>query len=216
MIFKAAIFDLDGVIVDSVPLHFKAWKRMFAEYDKDFTFDDYKAKVDGIPRMDGARAILTELSEEELNEAAAKKQGYYLEALKTDKLTEYESTRSLIKEFRSRGVKVAVISSSRNCPHILEKIDYYPLIETVISGSDITNGKPDPQIFIMAAERLGVKPEEAVVFEDAVLGVEAAGRGGFKCVGIDRHNDPGRLDKADIIVKDLSEVNYESLKKRFF
>lgn len=216
MVFRAAIFDLDGVIVDTVPLHFKAWKKMFAEYGRDFTFDDYKEKVDGIPRMDGARAILTGFSDEKLNEAAEKKQGYYLEALRTDKLTEYESTRNLIKEFRSRGVKVAVISSSRNCPHILEKIDYYPLIETAISGNDIAKGKPDPQIFFMAAERLGVKPEESVVFEDAVLGVEAAGRGGFKCVGVDRHNGPGRLGKADIIVKDLSEVNYESLRKRFF
>ena len=121
----------------------------------------------------------------------------------------------MIAELRWKSVKIAIISSSRNCPHILKTIDYYPLIDAEINGSDITKGKPDPQIFIMAADKLGVKPDEAVVFEDAVLGVEAALRGGFKCVGIDRHSDPVRLAKADMVVKDLSELNYDRLKDLF-
>jgi len=81
MQFKGAIFDLDGVIVNTVPLHFKAWKKMFGEYGKELTFEDYKKKVDGILRISGARAILTELSDEELEQAGAKKQGYFLELL---------------------------------------------------------------------------------------------------------------------------------------
>ena len=79
MSFKGAIFDLDGVIVNTVPLHFKAWKRMFSEFGKEFTMKDYEDKVDGIPRMDGARAVLTEVSEDELDKAAAKKQEYFLD-----------------------------------------------------------------------------------------------------------------------------------------
>jgi beta-phosphoglucomutase len=211
MNFKAAIFDLDGVIVDTVPLHFNAWKKMFGEYGKQFTFDEYKEKVDGIPRMDGARAILTELSSEELDKAAARKQVFYLELVKSEKITEYRTTRELIKELRQNGVKIAIISSSKNCPLILKTIDYYSLVDAEINGNDITKGKPDPQIFLLAAEKLGAAPEEAIVFEDATLGVEAAKNGGFVCVGIDRHSDPGRLNTADIVVTDLGEVDYQKL-----
>lgn len=213
--FKAGIFDLDGVIVDTVPLHFKAWKRMFEEYGKKFTFADYEKKVDGIPRLDGARAILTDLPQDELEKAADKKQGYYLEELKSSGAKGYPSTRKLVEGLRKKNVKIAVISSSKNCRLILKSINFYPLIDTEVSGSDITKGKPDPQIFLMAAEKLGVSPSEAVVFEDAVLGVEAAKRGGFRCVGIDRHGDPERLKKADIVVKDLKEVNYDNLTRLF-
>jgi beta-phosphoglucomutase len=214
MSFKGAIFDLDGVIVDTVPLHFKAWRKMFNEYGKDFTFEDYKEKVDGIPRTAGARAILTDVSDSELEEAAAKKQGYFLELLKTEGINTYDTTRELIKELRSKDIKIAVISSSKNCPHILEKTRYNQLLDAVISGRDILEGKgkPDPWIFLEAMGKLGLKPEECVVFEDAVLGVEAGKRAGMKTVGIDRHGDPKRLAKADLVVNDLGELDHKKLK----
>ncbi len=212
MSLKGAIFDLDGVIVNTVPLHFKAWARMFAQYGHNFSFEDYKSKVDGIPRIDGARAILKDLSDEKLNKAAAKKQGYFLEYLESEKIDVYQTTLNLIKELRNQGVKIAVISSSKNCPRILKTAGLYEFIDVEINGSDITKGKPDPQIFLMAQEKLGLEVGECVVFEDAVLGVEAAKSGGFKTVGIDRHQDPQRLNKADLVVKDLGEVDFNKLK----
>lgn len=211
MSFKGAIFDLDGVIVNTVPIHFKAWKRMFEEYGKIFTMKDYEDKVDGIPRMDGARAVLTDISEEELNKAAAKKQEYFLDFLKIEGVNAYETTVKLMKELKKSDVKVAVISSSKNCPDILEKAGLYPFIDTEINGKQIVRGKPDPWIFSEAAKRLGLKPEECVVFEDAVLGVEAGKRAGIFTIGIDRRNAPERLKKADLVIKDLSEVDYEKL-----
>ncbi len=214
MNFKGAIFDLDGVIVDTVPLHFKAWKNMFNEYGKNFTFEDYKEKVDGIPRMAGARAILKELSDEELDKAAAKKQGYFLEFLETDGINVYQTSRSLMEELRSKNIKIAIISSSKNCPYILQKAGLNHLLDAVISGRDIEagKGKPDPWIFLEAMARVGLRPDECVVFEDAVLGVEAAKKAEAKTIGVDRHNDPTRLMKADLIVKDLGEVDYKRLK----
>lgn len=209
MAFKGAIFDLDGVIVSTVHLHFKAWKKMFGEYGRKFDMKDYEAKVDGIPRMDGARAILTDISEEELNKAAAKKQGYFSDFLKEEGVEVYETTVNLIKELRQHGIKIAVISSSKNCPDILEKAKLYPLIDTEINGNRIVRGKPDPWIFLEAAKRLNLKPEECVVFEDAVLGVEAGKRAGMFTVGVDRRNAPERLKKADLVIKDLSEVDYK-------
>jgi len=211
MSFKGAIFDLDGVLVNTVPLHFKAWKRMFNEYGKEFNFTDYKEKVDGIPRLDGARAILTDILEDKLKEAATKKQGYYLEFLKQEGVEVYQTSVELIKQLREKGVKIAVISSSRNCHFILEKVNLLKLIDTEVNGNDITKGKPDPQIFLMAMQQLNLNATECIVFEDAVLGVEAAKRGGIFAIGIDRHNDPERLKKADLIIKDLSEVDFNKL-----
>ena len=212
---KAGIFDLDGVIVDTVPLHFRAWRRMFSEHGIDFTFDDYKKKVDGIPRLDGARAILTDLDEEKLKEACRRKQKYFLQSLSEEEIKVYDSTVRLIKELKGRGIKVAAISSSKNLRMILEKIGLTPILDAIVSGYEFTKGKPDPEVFLTAAHRLGVLPAECVVFEDALLGVEAAKRAGMFCLGIDRYKNPARLAKADVVVADLAETDFERLKALF-
>ncbi|MEE8328374.1 MAG: beta-phosphoglucomutase family hydrolase [Thermodesulfovibrionia bacterium] len=209
--FKGAIFDLDGVVVDTVPIHFEAWKRMFEEYGKNFTLRDYKEKVDGIPRTDGGRAILTDLSTKELIKATDKKQKYFLEYLKKEKIPVFKATVKLIKELGNKGIKIAVISSSKNSPYILKRIGIIKLLDAEVNGGDITKGKPHPQIFLMAVKEMGLKPKDCVVFEDAILGVEAAKRAKMLCVGIDRYNAPRRLEEADIVVKDLKEINYDKL-----
>ena len=188
---------------------------MFSEYGKDFTFDDYKQKVDGIPRLDGAKAILTELSDGDIKKACDKKQEYFLEFIEKEEILVHESTLKFIKELKTHSIKVANISSSRNCKRILKRIGVIDLMDVIVDGNDITKGKPDPQIFLMAAERLSVEPEVCLVFEDAVLGVEAAKRAKMFCVGIDRYGEPNRLKKADIVVSDLKEVDYNKLKSLF-
>ena len=213
--FKGAIFDLDGVIAHSVPLHFEAWKKMFSEYDKKFDFDDYKQKVDGIPRIDGAKAILGDLSEPELDKAASRKQEYFLKLLEEEGVQVYQSTIDLIKTLKSKGIGRACISSSKNCLRILKSAKVDTLFEVIITGNDIRKGKPEPDVFLLAAGKLKLKPCECLVFEDAVLGVEAARRAKMSCVGIDRYKSPQRLSDADIVVNDLSEVNLDILKGLF-
>lgn len=215
MSFKGAIFDVDGVIVNTVPLHFNAWKRMFGEYGKNFTFEDYKHKVDGIPRLDGARAILTDLNKEELEEAASKKQGYYLESVDKGEIEIYPSAVDLVKKLKAKKIKVAAASSSKNCKYVLEKARVLDLFDAVVSGGDFKKGKPDPEIFLLAASRLGVSRNEAVVFEDAKLGVVAAKNGNMLCVGIAREENNELLKKANLVVRDLSELSYGILSKLF-
>ncbi|MDD5686974.1 MAG: beta-phosphoglucomutase family hydrolase [Elusimicrobia bacterium] len=213
--FKCAIFDLDGVIVNTVPVHFKAWKKMFGEYGKKFTFTDYLNKVDGIPRLDGTRAILKGLPEKQILEANEKKQVYFLNFLSKVKIPVFKSTVRLIKQLKKNNIKLAVVSSSKNCKDILRQTKLINLFEVCLTGNDITKGKPNPQIFITAARQIGIPPKNCVVFEDAILGVEAAKRAKMKCVGIDRQNKPERLKKADIVVKDLREVSIKTLEKLF-
>ena len=213
--FKGAIFDLDGVIVDTVPIHFKAWKKMFSEYGIDFTFDDYKSKVDGIPRYDGARAILKDISDAELKEAGDRKQRYFLEFIEKEDIPVYTSCIDLIKELKSYDIKIAIASSSRNCKRILQRAGIIHLADAIVDGNDITRAKPDPQIFQLACERLGCAYAEGVVFEDAVLGVEAAVNGKMLCIGIDRYSNPKRLAKANLVVEDLSKVDYKTIEGLF-
>lgn len=212
---KGAIFDLDGVIVNTVPLHFKAWKKMFSGYGRGFTFREYKQKVDGIPRMDGAAAILTGLSLKELKEAALIKQKYYLEFLDKDGVEVYHSTVDLIKELRTKGIKTAAISSSRNCLHILQRVGVAGLFDVIIGGQDIKKGKPAPDVFFAAAKKIKLRPRDCLVFEDAVLGLKAARRAKMKCVAISRYKNPGELAKADLLVSDLGQVNIKQLEQLF-
>jgi beta-phosphoglucomutase len=212
---KGAIFDLDGVVVDTIPLHFEAWKRMFAEYGADFTFEEYKSKVDGIPRTDGAKAILTNLSDEKIIEASDRKQGYFVEYIKKKKIQTFESTITLIDELLNEGIKVAVISSSKNCIAILKRIKLYNKLHAVVDAMQVSKGKPDPEIFFTAAKRIDVDCNDIIVFEDAALGVKAAKLAGMFCVGIDRYHDPGRLSKADLVVPDLKEINIQRLRNIF-
>lgn len=213
--FKAAIFDLDGVIVDTVPIHFKAWKKMFSEYGIEFSFDDYKAKVDGIPRYDGAKAILKDLSDREIKEAAARKQVHFLEYIEKEDIPVYRSSIDLVKQLKGRDKKIAVASSSRNCKRILGRLNIIDLADVIVDGNDLTRGKPDPQIFQLAAQGLGCAYKECIVFEDAVLGVEAAVNGNMPCVGVDRYNNPKRLAKANLVVDDLSKLDYKTLEGLF-
>jgi beta-phosphoglucomutase len=215
MPLKGVIFDMDGVIVNTVPLHFKAWKEMFAEYGHKFTFKDYKQKVDGIPRISGARAVLTDLSEEELQKAAAKKQVYFLKLLKTEGIKLYPDAVNLIKHLKKNKIKRAVISSSKNCRYILKKAKLDKLFGAIISGKDIKRGrgKPHPDIFLMAAKRLKLSPKECAVVEDALLGVIAAKRAKIKAIGLDRYKKPERLKRADLVVNNLRKLTLSKLER---
>lgn len=208
---KGAIFDLDGVIVNTVPLHFKAWKRMFEEYGHPFAMEDYLSKVDGRPRLEGAAAILTELNPEQIQIAGEKKQGYYLELLESDPIEIFESSVKIIKELKVRGIKLAAASSSKNAVRILKKIGLFDFFDVNVSGADFEKGKPDPEIFLTAASRLGLEAKVCAVFEDAKSGVEAAVAGKFYCVGIDRHGNRQALQQADRIVNDLAELTTEEI-----
>jgi beta-phosphoglucomutase len=213
MKWSAAIFDMDGVVVDTVPIHFQAWKRMAEDYGRSFTFEDYKAKVDGIPRIDGTRAILQGMDEATVLKAGERKQAYFLELLGQGEIPTYDTTLKLIAELQERGIRVAVISASKNAPAILERIGLLEKLDAVVSGLEITHGKPDPQVFLVAAQKLGADPAACVVFEDAVLGVEAAGRAKMACVGIDRYASPDRLAKADLVIADAGEITPERLEE---
>ena len=208
------IFDMDGVITNTVPLHFKAWKKMFADYNINFTFEMYKERVDGIPRLDGAGAILTDLTNEKLKIAAEKKQSYFAELLDNDSVDVYEDAIKFIDSLQKGKFMLAVASSSKNCKDILRKIGIFKIFDAVIDGYGFKIGKPNPEIFLNAAKMINVDPLNVVVFEDAKKGVEAAKNGHMICVGVDRVDEPEILREADIIINDFAKLDIALIKEK--
>jgi beta-phosphoglucomutase family hydrolase len=206
MMPRGFIFDLDGVLVDTVPAHVKAWSRTFKEFGFPFTAELYEQKIDGRPRLEALRDTMMGLDFHQLARAAEIKNDYFLNNIEDGLFKRFESSNRFVLRWREKGVRMATASSSVNVKAILEKIGLVDAFEVVIGGDDVEAGKPDPEAFLKAARGLNLAANECIVFEDAAAGVQAAKRGGFFCVGIHRYGDVARLAGADLIVNDLDQL----------
>lgn len=210
---KACIFDLDGVIVDTAKYHYLAWKRLAEELDIDFTEKDNE-ELKGVSRMDSLDIILSKgnkkISQERKEELAARKNEWYLEFVNEMKPgDELPGARQFLDTLKENNIKIGLGSSSKNaklCLNLLEMTDYF---DVIVDGTMITKAKPDPQIFLMGAEKLEVEVDKSIVFEDAIAGIAAAQNGGFAVVGI---GEPDVLGKADMVKPSLAEVSFAELK----
>ncbi len=232
----AFIADLDGVVTDTADVHARAWKRLFDAFLEGREgpgcrpFDaegDYREYVDGKPRYDGVRAFLEsrgitlpEGTPDDPPDAETvcglgnRKNERFRETVERDGVTVYDGAVALLEALRARGFAVGLVSSSKNTQLVVEAAGLARLFDTVVDGVDRERlglpGKPAPDTFTLAAERLGVAPAAAVVAEDAVVGVEAGRAGGFGLVlGVDRGSGPDALKAhgADVVVNDLGEVD---------
>ena len=236
--FRAVILDLDGVLTRTARLHARAWKTVFDDFlatrqpeqGEDLTpFDiatDYLQHVDGKPRLDGIRDFLAsrsiQLPEGDPDDAAdaatirgigARKNDLFLELLGEEPIEVFDDTLEQLRRWRTAGLGTALITSSRNGRSILEAIGLTSEFDVVIDGNDAADmgltGKPHPDIFLSAADRLGVDPAAAVVVEDAISGVQAGKAGGFGLVvGVARAGDEDGLAVAgaDVTVTDVREL----------
>lgn len=210
---KACIFDLDGVIVDTVPAHYVAWKAMADELNIPFTEVDNE-HLKGLSRNESMRKILEignmTKSEDEILHYTTKKNNIYVDII--SKMTPQDilpGVLDFIQLLKNNDVAIAIGSSSKNTPTILKAVGLDTIFDAVVDGNQVTHSKPDPEVFLKGATKLGVSPEECVVLEDAISGVEAAKRGGMKCVGV---GEPSVLKAADVVVPDLTKLNLEILR----
>ncbi len=183
MSIRGVIFDLDGVLVSTDEFHFQGWRRLAEEEGIPFSRED-NHRQRGVSRMESLEVILEKssrnYSDAEKEEMATRKNDYYRASLENLRPTDaLPGAREMLEALRERGIKIAVGSSSKNTPMIMQKVDLKKYMDAVADGNDITHSKPHPEVFLLAAERLGLSPEECVVVEDAEAGVEAARRGGM-------------------------------------
>jgi beta-phosphoglucomutase len=208
----ACIFDLDGVIVDTARYHFLAWKRLTDQLGIHFTEEDNE-RLKGVSRMASLEIILgignRKADERQKQEYATLKNSWYIDYI--SKMTPDEvlpGCLSFIRELRNANIRVAIGSASKNTPMILERVGIRELFDAIADGNNVTEAKPNPEVFIKAAEMVGIKPGKCVVFEDAVAGVQAALNAGMMCIGV---GSSKILIKAHFVVHGLNEMNLSKL-----
>lgn len=197
----AYIFDLDGVIVDTAHYHYMAWRRMANELGFDLTLEDNE-RLKGVSRMQSLAIVLevgrVSLPPEQQEALAHQKNVWFMEYVEQMTPAEvFPGVPELIQRLRTAGYKIALASSSKNAQRVLELLQLRDAFDAVVDGTMITHSKPDPEVFLLAARKLGVVPAEAIVFEDAEAGVEAALRAGMRCVGV---GNPQQLGKAHVVI----------------
>jgi beta-phosphoglucomutase len=199
------IFDVDGVLLDTHNFHYLAWKKLFDEIKVPYDIKINNAQTSGQPRNTAIKNILPEIKNDELDLLADKKQKYFLEILEKNRLDFLEGADKILTHLKKQGYKIAAASSSKNAPALLKKTGLEKYLDTIVSGYDFKNPKPDPEIFLLACTKLGSKPENSVVFEDASIGIEAAKSAGMTAIGITSSGDAEINKKADFVIKSLSE-----------
>ena len=231
--YDAALFDLDGVLTPTAEVHMRAWQDLFTDFltkrgivDQPYVESDYFDYIDGKPRYDGVRSFLAsrgitlpdgEVGDSPRTETVCglgnRKNEFFSAVLRDEGVLPFPGSVALLDFLSGRGTKVAVVSSSRNAPPVLEAAGIADRFEVVVDGNvsarEHLPGKPAPDTFAYAATQLGVPRERAVVFEDALSGVEAGRNGRFGLVvGVDRGAGADRLREsgADVVVADLAEL----------
>lgn len=214
---KGVIFDLDGVLVSTDELHYMAWKRLAEELGiYNFTSEDNKLQK-GVSRLESLEVVLRNgnqsYSIEEKQSFADRKNNYYVEMLKdlTRKaiLPDVVEVLTLLKE---KGICIGVGSVSKNTPLILEKTGLAHYIDEVSCGLDITKSKPDPEVFLVAAQKLKLPPRSCLVVEDSKAGIIAAKAAGMRTLGVGPERE---FLQADYVSETLlSEANWEEMLER--
>jgi HAD superfamily hydrolase (TIGR01509 family) len=233
--FTAHLFDLDGVVTPTARVHMHAWERMFSDFltsrgvAEPYTEEDYFTHVDGRPRYDGVRAVLAsrgillpegdpsdpgeqDPGSETVSGLGNRKNALVLSLLRSEGVSPYPGTVAYLDSLPA-GARLAIVSSSRNAREVLTGAGLLDRFEHIVDGNVAAReglpGKPAPATFVHAAMLLGVAPADAVVYEDAVSGVQAGADGGFGAViGVDRGAGPHELAAAGatLVVQDLEEL----------
>lgn len=205
---KGFIFDLDGVIVDTAKYHYFAWKELANSLGIDFT-EKENEQLKGVSRVRSLEKILSwgnkTLPQDEFTRLMATKNDEYLSYInkmnESELLPEVKDRLTFIKNKRQG---IALGSASKNARYIIEKVDVKDMFDAVVDGTDVSKAKPDPEVFLIAAKLLNIEPENCIVFEDSVAGVQAANTAKMISIGIGSEEV---LGEADYVFKDFTEIS---------
>jgi len=209
---KAVIFDLDGVIADTARFHYKAWKKLASEIGINLTYE-FNENLKGVSRIESLELILTltnkSYSNEKKIELANKKNGYYLEFV--NRMTPSDLLPGVVRCFevlKDNNIKIVLASASKNSLDVIKRLKIEKYFDYIISGKDILKSKPDPEIFIKAAQGIETATKDCVGIEDSVAGILAINACNMFSIGIGDKED---LYRADICLKNLTEFNLKDI-----
>ena len=211
---KGYIFDLDGVIVDTAKYHYNSWRRLANKLGFDIT-EEQNENLKGVSRKESLEYILsigeTSIPEKEKIKLTELKNSWYVESISDmDDSELLPGALDLLKDIKAKKLGIALGSASKNSVRILKSTGIYDYFDAIIDGTKTTESKPHPQVFLMGAEALKLKPEECVVFEDSINGVKAANTGGFISIGVGNEDI---LNHADFVLPDLDQCTILKIEK---
>lgn len=211
---KAIIFDLDGVIVDTAKFHFLAWKNLAEELGIHFN-KKQNEQLKGVSRVESLKKILSwgkkSISKEKFEKMLHQKNEEYLSFVyKMDKSEILPGVLTRLDYLKSEGYPIALGSASKNAKTILERVNLLSYFDVIIDGNEVSKAKPNPEVFLKAAHLLGVKASDAVVFEDAIAGIEAANAAEMISVGI---GNKDILKAADFIFDDFTQITNQKFEE---
>jgi beta-phosphoglucomutase len=214
----AVIFDMDGTLIDNTPYHFKSWQALFKKYGKgELTKQTYYIDISGVPVMETIRRIFgDEYDEAGLKDLLNEKEDFYRKEY-APFVAPINGLENFLTELKNAGVKMAMATSAtvQDINFIMDRIPIRNDFNAIVNSSMVSKPKPNPQIFLKAAERLNMPPEKCVVFEDSLAGIKAANSAGMKVVAITTGHTAAELHPVNIVINDYSELTVQKLAKLF-
>ena len=209
---KACVFDLDGVIVDTAKYHFQAWRRLAQTLGFDFT-ETLNEQLKGVSRIDSLNLILDwaniQKTDGEKRRLCDQKNEYYLELIENlDSRETLPGVERLLQSLQLLNIKIGLGSASKNAVKILDCLELRPYFQTIVDGTQVKKGKPDPETFEIACENLSVEPQHTIVFEDAPKGVDAANAGSMVSVGI---GSADTLGHANLVIEGFADAGINDI-----
>jgi beta-phosphoglucomutase len=211
------IFDMDGTLVDNTPYHFKSWQALFKNHNLgEISVNTYKKEISGVPIISTLKNLFPNEDEAGLKKLLNEKEEYYRK-IYAPFLAPINGLENFLTELKNAGIKMAMASSATmdDINFILDKIPIRQDFAVIIDGSRVSKGKPNPQIFLKAAEDLKARPEDCVVFEDSLAGIKAANAAGMKVVGITTGHPAADLQPSDLVIDDYSTLTVAKLAALF-
>jgi beta-phosphoglucomutase family hydrolase len=211
----AVLFDMDGVLVDNMSFHVDAWRAFCERHGFPFELTDYNQNMNGRNAFDSLTYLMGRPpSDEELISLTAEKEAIYREQY-APHLQPARGLLRLLNDLRYHDVRLAVATSAplENVSFTLDGTGLRPYFDAVIDASAVTRGKPAPDIYLAAATAVGVPPEQCIVVEDALLGIQAGRAAGMKVIGVTTTHEAGELRHTDRVVRDFEELNFESFRE---
>ena len=205
---KGFIFDLDGVIVDTAKYHFLAWQKLAKSIGIDFSHEQNE-QLKGVSRVKSLEKILAwgnkTISEDKFNALMVSKNDDYLSFIaKMNHEEILPDVPKVLNYLKTQNQPISLGSASKNARQILEKVDLLKQFDAIVDGNDVSKAKPDPEVYLIAAKSLNVNPEDCIVFEDSVAGVQAANTANMISIGIGEENV---LHEADYVFSNFTEID---------
>lgn len=213
--YKGVIFDMDGTLIISTEADYLAWEKIFNNYGKKLSYKDYQPLL-GIRSANVIKEYIGITAEEDVKRILKEKFDYFVEIITANPIKPVVAAEIFLKSLSLYPVKVALATSSRKekMQMVLEQLDFLRYFDAIVTGEEVENSKPAPDIFLKAAERLGLAAKDCIVVEDGPIGVAAAKNAKMKCVAITETHTADKLSHADVIIDSYEHADFLEISQR--